>query len=772
MTASLRHPNVVEVAGWGSDKDGSYLAVELVQGVSLMRLMKTVFETGEAFSERMIVYLGACVCRGLAAAHALRAPNGEILSLVHRDLTPGNVLLGFQGEVKIADFGMAKAKQRLTKTLTGQRKGEPTYMAPEQAQVDDIDARADLFSLGVMLFELFAGRRPWEAKSDFEMVQAMLSTPPSDLAELRPKIDRELVRVVMRCLEKNPAARFQSAHEVADKLDEWLELHGYQEGNADALGRFVRRNAMRQMRWFERAIAGGMAPAAARSDAPPRVPTYTEHTHAPSRRPSHAPADRAPQRVSIPAPPPPPALGPRKPQVPLVPPRAAAGPVDPRALRAQNVVEQLKKLAPAPEPPRPKKGLPRLHDGDDGDETDVELRLSQRPSMPAPADDDDDEPIAEEAPTLVQKDAKIAAARAEARRAAQIRNARELPLLVDEDSDQQVTAVNRAKQRAAMAALPILDHDSELPTEPVQAKNAAHALPRLPPIPPAPPAPPPPARPPVETPRPAPAAPGPPSISSSAVLSLDAGRASQADDVQVIDRNVLRQQVLHTAEGIVAESDRLAIEAVRRGEEARAAQVRAERKAAAAKVAADAARIAAEAVQMIRTAGIAVAARKLEEAHALEQGNASGRYQAGQVPDLRASGGGSVFPPVSVPYPSSADAAFPGVDAARAMAIGGAGVASGSMPPPPPSAIPPPVVPGVPPSHDPSRPSLTPPLPTPILAALPAPLPIPSPPAHAFDPDLLVRRDPTIFGLAPSAVAGLSVVVVFLVIVLAVYLAR
>src|SRR3954471_11512596 len=91
MTAALRSPNVVEVRGWGTDEQGAYLAVELVQGVALARLMKTVFETGEIFSERMVVFIGSRLCRGLAAAHGLRAPDGEILNLVHRDLTPANV---------------------------------------------------------------------------------------------------------------------------------------------------------------------------------------------------------------------------------------------------------------------------------------------------------------------------------------------------------------------------------------------------------------------------------------------------------------------------------------------------------------------------------------------------------------------------------------------------------------------------------------------------------------------------------------------------------
>ncbi|HSN98751.1 MAG TPA: serine/threonine-protein kinase, partial [Candidatus Nanopelagicales bacterium] len=287
MTAALQHPNVVEVRGWGTDGQGSYLAVELVQGVSLARLMKTVTETGEAFPERLVVYIVAQLCRGLAAAHGLRSREGELLHLVHRDLTPGNVLVGFQGEVKITDFGLAKAKMRMTRTLTGTLKGEPTYMAPEQGKGIEIDRRADLFSLGVVMFELFGGQHPWAAPNEFEMVQLIASAPPADLRELRPRIDKGLVALVNRCLEKDPAARYQSAEEILARLEEWLHVHGYQQGSQEALARFVRRNAMRQMRWFERAIAGELAstgeampvgkPGTMRPPPPPppRAETYT-----------------------------------------------------------------------------------------------------------------------------------------------------------------------------------------------------------------------------------------------------------------------------------------------------------------------------------------------------------------------------------------------------------------------------------------------------------------------------------------------------------------
>ncbi|APR78351.1 serine/threonine protein kinase [Minicystis rosea] len=878
MTAALKHPNVVEVAGWGNDVEGSYLAVELVQGVSLLRLMKTIFDTGEAFTERMVVYLGACITRGLAAAHGLRAPNGELLNLVHRDLTPGNVLLGFNGEVKIADFGLAKAKQRLTKTLTGMRKGEPTYMAPEAARADVIDARADLFSFGVLLFELFSGRRPWTGKTDIDMVQSSLRDPPADLRELRPKIDRELVNVVNRCLEKDPAARFQSAREITDRFDEWLLVHGYQEGNDEALARFVRRNAMRQMRWFERAIAGELSPQPVGRE-PPRVPTYTDHTQGgrASRSDSEAPPPPAtplpPRPAAIPPPPPPPGVVPPPPPPgllsrPRVPPRAGQAP-DPRSLRAQAAVQQLKKLAPAIDPPRAKRRVPSLDDGD-GDATDVELRVGGAQALPRLIGDDDDE-TGEEVPTLVQKDnADLMAMRAEARRHAAQKRVPKPPytspgLIVDEESDERITAVKKEEQRAAgPGVISIVDADSELPTEPLQAKQKARVAsdlaaapgararlgqPRPPAIPPSPNIPPQPfptmPKPPVSAvplpPPPPSSRPVPPhaetqmtgsvpgvrvaeltasmSVSAPPVSpTFEAGRASQPDDVQVIDRNVLRQQVLHSEEGVVAEADRLAIEAVRRAEEARAAQLRAERKAAAARMAADAARIAAEAVQMIRTAGIAAAAKRLEDAHAIEQSmvagrfpggaaNTSGAYAAQPVPDPQASApvadsgvrAPSSFPEAPRGAPMYAGAAFPGIDAQRAMAISGAPVVPASVPPPggPISQLPPP-----PPTtgyDTASRVSVISASPGPAMQATPsipsmppyamAPQPPAAPIAPEYDgaaggpmaraaatgPDLDALPDrlkPTILGMPSSLVVAMAVGAVFLVIVLALLLAK
>ena len=278
MTSALRHPNVVEVAGWGVDEQGVYLAVELVPGVSLARLMKTVFDTGEVFSERMVVFIALQIASGLGAAHALLGHDGESLNLVHRDLTPGNVLISFDGDVKIADFGIAKAKQRVTKTATGLVKGKPQYMSPEQARGQDVDGRSDLFALGVVMFELFAGMHPWKASKGLQILHVTQNDPPLDLRACRPKVDKALAAMVAKLIDRDRDARYQRADEVVRELTHWLSVHGYSEANAETLSRFVRRNGMRQMRWFERATSGELAPGFEGGPLRPEPPQPTAYT--------------------------------------------------------------------------------------------------------------------------------------------------------------------------------------------------------------------------------------------------------------------------------------------------------------------------------------------------------------------------------------------------------------------------------------------------------------------------------------------------------------
>lgn len=257
MTAAIASPHVVRVESWGRDELGMYLAVELVQGVSLSRLMKESRVKKEPFAERTVAFIVSQVCAGLAAAHALTGRDGQPLGLVHRDLTPGNILVGFDGVVKIADFGIAKAEERLTSTRIGTMKGKPAYMAPEQARGGTIDLRADLFSIAVVTYELLAGRRPWGGENDLEMLLNVTTKDPTPLAEVR-SVNPVFHEITARCLDRDPQKRFQSAEEIRRSLDAWRAERGFDRDDQASLAAFVQRNTPQQMAWFQKALSGAL----------------------------------------------------------------------------------------------------------------------------------------------------------------------------------------------------------------------------------------------------------------------------------------------------------------------------------------------------------------------------------------------------------------------------------------------------------------------------------------------------------------------------------
>jgi serine/threonine protein kinase len=257
MTAAIASSHVVRVESWGRDELGMYLAVELVQGVSLSRLMKESRAKKEPFAERTVAFIVSQVCAGLAAAHALKSRDGQPLGLVHRDLTPGNILVGFDGIVKIADFGIAKAEERLTSTRIGTMKGKPAYMAPEQARGGTIDPRADLFSVGVVTYELLAGKRPWGGDNDLEVLLNVTTKDATPLGELRA-VSPVFHEITGRCLARDPQKRFGSADEIRRVLDAWRTERGFDREDQASLAAFVQRNTPQQMAWFQKALSGAL----------------------------------------------------------------------------------------------------------------------------------------------------------------------------------------------------------------------------------------------------------------------------------------------------------------------------------------------------------------------------------------------------------------------------------------------------------------------------------------------------------------------------------
>ena len=221
----LRHPNLVAVLDAGMHDGYDYLVLEYIQGTSLRELMQT--ETGgQVRTLPLAVGLGIVIdiARGLHDAHQLSDDRGEALGLVHRDISPANVLLGLDGSVKLADFGIAK-ETRVT-TLSGSMHGTVTYMAPEQCRGHAFDRRADIWALGVILYELVTRQRLFWADNDVASLHKVLSGQITRPRKLDPSLPAALEDIMMTALAQDPTARFPDARRLADALEAFAANQG------------------------------------------------------------------------------------------------------------------------------------------------------------------------------------------------------------------------------------------------------------------------------------------------------------------------------------------------------------------------------------------------------------------------------------------------------------------------------------------------------------------------------------------------------------------
>ncbi|WP_242373045.1 serine/threonine-protein kinase, partial [Anaeromyxobacter sp. SG26] len=218
LASRLGHANVVQVFEFDQIDGRYYIAMELVRGHHLGRVVERARERGVRLGLPRAVHVAAEVAKGLAYAHRL-GDGGRPLGLVHRDVSPHNVLVSFEGEVKLADFGIARAMGRAGLTAPGTLKGKLAYMAPEQARGEPVDARADVFALGVVLWELCAGRRLFARDSEAATFGAVLGeavvSPPSAWNE---EVPPELDAVVLGALERDVERRTASAEGLAESL--------------------------------------------------------------------------------------------------------------------------------------------------------------------------------------------------------------------------------------------------------------------------------------------------------------------------------------------------------------------------------------------------------------------------------------------------------------------------------------------------------------------------------------------------------------------------
>jgi eukaryotic-like serine/threonine-protein kinase len=209
--ASISHPNVVTVLDFGTDGPGPYIVMELVDGGDLAALLG---RKGRLSAPRA-ASIGAQVASALAAAHAQ--------GIVHRDVKPGNILLTTEGDARVADFGIARATGEQSLTATGTSLGSVDYFSPEQARGEQADAASDIYALGVVLYEMLTGARPFTGEGPYAVAVARLDAPPPDPRTLRPRIPKALSAIVQRAMAPGPGDRYASAAEMGEKLEQWLE---------------------------------------------------------------------------------------------------------------------------------------------------------------------------------------------------------------------------------------------------------------------------------------------------------------------------------------------------------------------------------------------------------------------------------------------------------------------------------------------------------------------------------------------------------------------
>lgn len=222
LAARLNHPNVVQILDLGEHQGSYFIAMELIDGLDVGQLLKRALAKGRPLPLELCCRIASDAARGLAAAHRATFDDGQPLRLVHRDVSPQNLLVSREGVVKVTDFGIAKAARRAQQTMQGVIRGKVSYMSPEQALGEPLDGRSDLFSLGVVLYELLARRRLFRRDSDAETLKAIVVEELPPPSSLNPEVPKALDRLVLRALAREPGERFETGDAFSAALEDFL----------------------------------------------------------------------------------------------------------------------------------------------------------------------------------------------------------------------------------------------------------------------------------------------------------------------------------------------------------------------------------------------------------------------------------------------------------------------------------------------------------------------------------------------------------------------
>jgi len=220
LTAKLQHSNIVQIFDFDLADGAYYIAMEYIEGEDLSTVLKDGHTAGRPLSVAQCVWVTMELAKGLHYAH-VKEHKGKPLNIIHRDISPHNAMIAYNGEVKLMDFGIAKAAERSTKTQAGTVKGKVAYMSPEQARGKNLDPRSDLFALATVLWEMLTFKRLFLRDSDFETLTAVLKEPVAPPSRYRQGIDQELDDIILTALEKDREQRQKSVEEFNRELTRW-----------------------------------------------------------------------------------------------------------------------------------------------------------------------------------------------------------------------------------------------------------------------------------------------------------------------------------------------------------------------------------------------------------------------------------------------------------------------------------------------------------------------------------------------------------------------
>ena len=239
LAARLNHPNIVQTQEVDTAEDGvPYIAMEFLEGQSLDKVIREALRRGERLSLEIVFPWILGVLDALSYAHTLQDYDGSPLHVVHRDISPSNLFISYDGTPRLLDFGIAKAATQVAETQTGQIKGKFSYMAPEQARGEVVDGRADLWSMGVVMWECLSGERLFKERNHLDTIRRVLAgdVPP---LETKVEIPEDLVDIIDRALSVRRADRWDSAEQMRDALTRWQREAGFHPASQRELGRFM-----------------------------------------------------------------------------------------------------------------------------------------------------------------------------------------------------------------------------------------------------------------------------------------------------------------------------------------------------------------------------------------------------------------------------------------------------------------------------------------------------------------------------------------------------